>query len=280
MFSERMGARLAALAALTLVAGVACTADAPPAGKADPNTLSLEVAALQLLNQLDLTTAQMQALAKMAKDVTPKEVKRQPAKASEKLRKALLDLRDALVQGDQDKIDDLNDTLDDLKDSEKPELDDEVEIVDAARRLAPEALRLLSVRQTASYLGLYGDDVPDPAASLRDALEKAPGADDKEWKDLRDDTAEEVGWLVAGLDMAQAQKVSEKAGALLDRAHKLKPDEFKEQRTELEKAAREVLGDVGPLDILRHVLERDLAELLSNPQIPAALEARLKQGKK
>jgi hypothetical protein len=280
MLLARTGARFAVLVVLTLTAGATLAGDAPPAAREDLNTLSLEVAALQLLNQLDVTPSQMEALAKMAKGITPKEVKRQPAKTSDKYRQTLRDLRDALVQGDQDKIDELNETLDDLKDSEKPELDDDVEITDEARSRAPETLRLLSARQTASYLGLYGDDLPDPAASLRDALEKAPRADEKEWKELRDDTVEEVGWLVAGLDVARAHKVSEKAGTLLDRAHKLKPDEFKEQRAELEKAAREVLGDVGPLEVLRHVLERDLAELLSNPQLRAALDARLKQGKK
>jgi hypothetical protein len=280
MVFERTGVRLATLAALALFAGAAFAADTPPAAKEDLNTVSLEVAALQLLNQLELTPSQMEALAKTAKGIALKETKREPAKASDKYRQTVLDLRDALVKGDQDRIDELNDTLDDLKDSDKPELDDDVEICDDARRLAPETLRLLSARQLATYLGLYGDDLPDPAASLRDALEKAPGADDKEWKDLRDDTAVEVGWLVAGLDAAQAQKVSDKAGALLDRAHKLKPDEFKEQRADLEKAAREVLGNVGPLDVVRHVVERDLAELLSNPQLPAALDARLKGAKK
>jgi hypothetical protein len=285
MFIRRAAGVLAGILALTgmvLRAGAAlpkepaAPKDAPPQ-KADVNVLSVEVAALLRLNQLQATPTQMEALVKLARDVSRKEVKRTPAKVSDKYRQALLDLRDALVRGeDDDRIDELNDALDDLKESEKPDLDDAVETCADGRRLAPEALRLFTARQAASYLALYGDGLPDPAANLRGALEKAPGAAEDDWKELRDDTAEEVGWLVAGLDTARARRVSEKVGTLLDRAHKLKPEEFKEQRADLEKAAREVLDDVGPVEVLRHVLERDLAELLSNPRLPAALEARLK----
>jgi hypothetical protein len=253
-------------------------ANEPARSREDVNFVAMEVAVQQTLHQLAATPTQLEALAKLVKDVDIKEVKRTPAKVSDKYCQTLLDLRDAYRKGeDSGRIDELTDALDDLKESEKPELDDAVEICDDARRLAPQALRLFSARQTAAFLALYGDSLPDPAADLRSALEKAPGATEEDWKEVRDETAETVGWLVAGLDSARARRLSAKVGTLLDRAHNLKPEAFKEQRAELEKAAREVLDGIGPVEVLRHVLERDLAELLSNPQLPAALQARLKK---
>ena len=57
----------------------------------------------------------------------------------------------------------------------------------------------------------------------------------------------------------------------------LKDDEFKKERPELEKTARQIVGEVGPLDVLRHAVERSLADLLSNPRLAAAIDARLKK---
>ncbi len=55
--------------------------------------------------------------------------------------------------------------------------------------------------------------------------------------------------------------------------------EFKAQRDDLDKEARKVVGDVGPTDVIRHYMERALAELLSNPRLGAAVEARRGKGK-
>jgi hypothetical protein len=230
----------------------------------DLNALNLEVAALQQLHQLDLTPAQLEALAKLAKDAAPKTGERKPAKVSDKYRRTLLQYREE---------------LEDLRDSEAPTLDDAIDTTDEARKRAPQALKLLGARQTAAYLGLYGDDLPDPVEVLLAALEKSHGTDEKEWKELRDATAEDVGWLLAGQDAEQVRKVGDKVTALLDRAHGLKNVEYQAQKADLEKAARE-LADVDPTVVLRHVMQRDLAELLSNPQLTTAIEGRLKQVKK
>ena len=283
MLPLRRRSTLSLLACAVLVAVLpARAADAPKenAGKDDLNALSLEVAALQLVHQMALTPDQMEAFAKLAKDAAPRDTTRKPAKVSDKYRKTLQQYHDALVKGDDDRIDDLGEELEDLRDSEDPALDDQVETTDEARKLAPQALKLLGARQTANYLALYGDDLPDPVEDLLGALEKSHDPAEKDWKELRDDTAAEVGWLVAGFDKDAAGKVSDKAGALLDRARDLKDEEFKTQRPQLEKEARELAGDVSPTRVLRHILERDLAELLANPQLPAALDARLEQVKK
>jgi hypothetical protein len=279
----RLRSALAPLAGVALLAALpAQAADAPKdtVGKDDLNSLGLEVAALQLAHQMGLTTDQMEAFAKLAKDAAPKDAARKPAKVSDKYRKTLQSYHDALIKGDDDRIDDLGEELEDLRDSEDPDLDDRVETTDEARKLAPRALKLLGARQTAAYLGLYGDDLPDPVEDLLAALDKSHDPEEKDWKGLRDDTVAEVGWLVAGFDKDAAGKASDKAGALLDRARGLKDEEFKTQRPQLEKEARDLAVEVGATEVLRHILERDLAELLANPRLPAALDARVKEAKK
>jgi hypothetical protein len=248
-------------------------------GKEDTAQLSLQVAALQVLYQFDASPAQMEALAKLAKD-TAKARARKP-KASEKVRKALTDLRDALLEGDDDKISERTDQVDDLRFAENPDLDDAVDTTAEARKAAPEALRLFSARQVHAYLGNYDeDDLPDPFERMTEAMKTGRSLTAADWKTLCKEAAEEVGWQVAGLDDTAAKKVADKVTALLEQSRRLNNEEFKAKQPELEKSARDILGDVGPTDVLKHLAERDLAELLSNPQLPTALEARLKKAKK
>src|SRR6266849_6203929 len=116
--------------ALTMLPFLAQSARAD--GKDDAAQLSLQIAALQMLHQFDASPAQMEALAKLAKDTT-KARPRKP-KASDKVRQALAELRNALVEGDDDKIGELTDRVDDLRSTEKADLDDDIETTAAARK--------------------------------------------------------------------------------------------------------------------------------------------------
>lgn len=259
------------------VAALAVPAD-KPVFRGSLSDLSLEVNALQTLYDLDLTPTQLKALAQLAKDTGQKSRSRKPAKASAKFVALLTDLRTALARADADRVDDLTDKLDKLRESESPALDDDVATTDAARKHAPDALRLLTARQVADHLETY-EEIPDPLASVRDALKTGLKADAKKWAALREEAATEVGWLVAGFDADQAKKVRQQTASLLDKSHLWKEDELKDQQEELEKAVLEIMADVGPTDVLQHIVERDLAELLSNPRLGSAIAARLKEAK-
>jgi hypothetical protein len=253
--------------------------DARKAAKAEPdnlNDLSLEVTALQTLYQFRLTPAQLETLRKLAKETAPKSYAAKEVKASADLRKTLSTLRGALLAADEDQVTRLSDRLDEVMQKENFE-PDEVEVTEAAQRRAPEVLRLLSARQVAYYVSSDPGTIPDPLELLTDALGKVRKLEAQDWKDLRDDVSERVGLLLAGFDDARADKVSEDVVDLLIKARGLTDDEFKAQRKNLEKAARDIIGEVGPTDVLRNVLERALAELLSNPRLPAALDAQLKK---
>jgi hypothetical protein len=137
-------------------------------------------------------------------------------------------------------------------------------------------LRKFSARQVAQYAGSTAATIGDPLERLLDALGKVRGVPAKDWKDFRSQVSEEVAWLVAGIDADKSARVNDQVVQLLIKARGPKDEDFKKQRPALEKEAREVVGNLGPFDVLRNVTEHDLALLLSNPRLAAALDARLK----
>ena len=63
---------------------------------------------------------------------------------------------------------------------------------------------------------------------------------------------------------------------LLDRAYALDDVQLKKQRSELNEELAGIKNLAGPTDILKHGIEQDLAELLSNPRLLPAVQARQK----
>ncbi len=241
------------------------------------NDLSMEVAALQAFHQFQLSGAQLETLRKFAKETSQEVSPREKVKASADFQRTLSALRNALVDDDDELIDQLQEELDERRETEKPELEDSIELTEAARQRAPELLGLLRPRQIASYLASHADEIPEPVERILEALGKVRDLDPKEWKQLRETVSEEVGRGVAGLDVEKASQVGDKVIQLLIHARALKAEEFQTERPELEKTARAIVGNLSPLDVLRHALVQDLAELLSNPRLVAAVDARLKK---
>ena len=247
--------------------------------KVNLNDLNLEVQALQQLHDLKATTPQLHALEKLAGDTAAGSTEREAAKASEKYGKLLDDLHDALVKDDGDRVAELDEKIEGLKDEEKPEFDDAVETTDEAQRQAPDVLRLLSVDQVVAYVSLHPEDVVDPVERINAGLEESRTAQGEDWEASRDAIAEEVAQLAGGFESDKAKEIREKVVALLDKAHRLKDDDYTKQTAALEKEGRSLVEGVGPTDVLRHNMERELAELLSNPQLAAGLKARLQHAK-
>ncbi len=249
----------------------------PPADPPSLNEMEMEVDALYVLYQFQFTPEQLRNLQKLARETADDLGVRQAAKASDDYRKTLAALRDALVKADDgDKIAELQEKLDELTAKEKPELDVATEITDAARKRAPEVLRQLSARQVAGYVSIFGDTFPDPREELLGALDKVRGLDDEAWKEFRAQLSEEVGRLVAGLDADKATQIGDKVVQWLIEVRSLGEAELKAQRADLEKKARQIVGDSHPFEVMRHSVELALAELLSNPRLEAAVAARLK----
>jgi protein-tyrosine-phosphatase len=242
----------------------------------DLNSLNLEVTALETLNQLKLTRSQLERLKKLAPMTVNKLPPPRAIKVSDEFQQTIKDLRTALLEDNEVQIADLSLALDELRDKENPDFD-EVEITAGSRRHAAEVLRSLSSRQAMGYLSTFADEFPDPVEKMTDAFDEIRKLPDMEWQELRDEVAGQVGWLVAGLDPAAEKKVQDKVAAFLDRVHRLKPDEYTVQQAELEKTAQTIVGTVGPTEVIRHFMERSLAELLSNPRLAVAVEALVKK---
>jgi hypothetical protein len=249
----------------------------PPEPETPVHEVSLEVQALRGLYQFHLTPEQMRWLRELAKETSQPERDRGKAKASADFRRTLVSLRSAFVADEDDeRIGGLEDQLDQLAESEDPQIDDAVEVTAAARRRAPEVLRRLKPTQLADFLAARAGEVYDPEDRLVESLEKVRGMDREEWKATRDTLADDLGWALAGTDAARAGRVADQAVGLLSRARGLTEDEFKARREELEKEARALSAQATAEEVLRHLAERAVAQLLSNPRLDAALRARLK----
>jgi hypothetical protein len=272
-------AGLVVAVALNLAAEHPCSAQQQGKQETEPilSELSMEVNALETLHQLRLNNAQLEKLRLWAKETAQPPRQREPGKASKEFRAKLQEKRAALVNDDDnDLIDQVADQLNELREQEEPTIDDGVDVTPAARQRAPEAFKLLKANQLAGYVAQVADAVPDPLNLLRAAFTDVRQLKGSAWREKRDEIADEVSRLVVGLDVDKADRVNDRVAALLIRVHGLTNEEFARQQPDLDKAARKIVGNVSALEVLRHYVEVDLANLLSNPRLAAALEARLK----
>src|SRR5262249_42948003 len=110
----------------------------------------------------------------------------------------------------------------------------------------------------------------------QESLAKVRGWRLAEWQENRDALSQEIGLLVGGVDRAKVDKVREAVVELLAKTRTMKESDYEAKRAELEREAERLVSKIGPTDVLRHFVEHALAEMLSNPRLSAALEARMK----
>jgi hypothetical protein len=242
-----------------------------PPPKRTLNDVSLEIAALQTLHELELTRDQLNALGKLARDCAPEHQERQPPKASAECTKAMNALYAALSRGDDNQIGENREKLDAVMEREDPELDTAIAITDGARGSAADALKLLNVRQTGAFLSTL--ELTDPVEFMLMAAETIRSL--KSSKEMQDEiarVAEEVVWLLHGDDDEAGKKTSDQVKALLAKAGKLKNDAaFASQKRNYEKEAKAIAGEVDNLTVISNILEHGMAELLSNPRLDAGI---------
>jgi hypothetical protein len=257
------------------LAVVGFVASAPAAGPAPRGDLELEVASLTKLHDLELTGDQLRSFKKLAAQVTAGKPPA-PGKMTPAYHAALVALRAAFVQADEEKIADAQDKVDDLRDEQDIEPQTEVTLSDSSRQHAPEAIELLTATQIASYLAEHSDDVPDALQTMLDAIDESRDMEDAEYASLKTEASEQVATLLAGLDPAAEEPIVKKVSQWLDRAKAMSEADVKSKRPQLEQAAKEIVGKADPMVQLRHWMEREMADLLANPQTAVALAARVK----
>ena len=244
--------------------------------KEDVNNIHLEVAALESINHFKLTRSQLEQLRKLAASMARKAAPVRALEVGGEFYKALAELRDALIDDNEARVAALTVALDEVREKENPEFAD-IEITAEARKRTPEVLHGLGARQVMGYLSDFSEEFPDPRDKIDETFDEIRTLKGKEWEELRDETAGQVAWLIAGLDAAAESRVRQRVVALLNRVHPMKDEEFSAKQEELSKQVEEIVGKVGPIEVIHHFTERSVAELLSNPRLKAAVEARLKK---
>lgn len=244
----------------------------------DPQALAFEVAALQTLHRLDLTDAQLELLQRVAKGAASPVKSTGQAKTTPAFVKGLTALRNALLEGDDDKIDDLKDKLLDIMEKDKIQIEDRVAISDPARRAASGVIRMLQPTQVLAYLQILDEDDVDLQDLLEEALERGATMTPGQWKTVRDSTAADGAWLLVGGDEARTRIAVKTLSTLLDQHHSAMAG--KTVAPDLEKQVLQLTQSLDPFLILRNAMERDVAEMLSNPRLAGAIQHTQAERKK
>ena len=271
--------------------------DIAPAPK-DANYLSMEVNALRTLYLLRGTDPGRQVAIqlplgrllfikeKFASCAQKEEKKREKADISDAYRKVLVELRAALIAGQDERIEELDKQLQELQKVEDPDLDDQVEITDEARKKAENLVKTCSADQVVAYLASYGKDFPHLQNTLFAAMrvtidpekatyEKKPSPE--EWKKIRAFTIREVAWQVGGLDSDKQKQIGVQIAKVLDKTYAMSEGDLKKNVAELRQGNRaNHWGKTSAFDLMKNVMDQDIAEMLSNPRLIPAVEARLK----
>lgn len=234
-----------------------------------------DVTLLNVITALQLRRSQMQRLLDMAPNTLQEAPPRKLVKVSDEFRNTLVSLRAALLADDEDKVIKFSAEMEKLREKENPDIDD-VEITPGARKAAPAFLHSLTARQVAGYLGTL-PEFPDPIENLVSGISQSRKLRGNDWQTLRDNIADEVGWMVAGLDTAAEERIREKAKALLNKAAAISDKDFATERPKLDKEIRALMGGLGPTEILRNYMERVVAEVMSNYRLTTILKARLER---
>jgi len=251
---------------------------APGVSTSPVRDLSQQVWALQTLRDLGLTQQQLKAIRPAIPVAAGSDTPAVNGKVSPKYVAALKAMREGLLKNaDDDQIDDLQEELDAIGDDEDVDIDDHVTVTDGARAAVGQFMRLLSPGQVAGYLTAFEDDLPDPLAILMDAAGTVRDQSPEEFAATAAATGEQIGILVAGIEPAKYNPVAARVKDWLQQCRGLSKAQLDAGRAAVEKSALALLGDADGFVVLRHWVERDLSELLANPQLPAIVDLRLQQ---
>jgi hypothetical protein len=242
--------------------------------------LSHEVTALQTLYLLDPSPAQLRALRTISQETVGKAPISSIPEESADMRVALANFKKALLSGESsERINKLGQRLQELRSAPGADVDDEIELTDEAIDRAGEAIRLFTPRQTAAYLGAIADDMPDPIARLSEAIHQVRTMPADKVPDYRADVSQEIGEALCGFDSERAANTTNQVTQLLIVVASYKSEEFKKHRADIDARAQRIIGSFTPADILKNVMDHVAAELLSNPELPGAIDEFLKARK-
>jgi hypothetical protein len=272
---------VAALGALSCnVANAQSTTTELPA---DPNLASLRINALMSLYEFDMSPGQLKELRAAAVKTAGNQA-RPPVKGTAALAQAFKDVQSALEKRDEQAIVEARNKMVEL--TSDLDLDDDVNPTEAALAKAPAIRRQLRASQIAAFLAVHADELSDPTELVLGALEairdlrddNKNGAKNGEIATLITQTGQTAGYLVFGTDSAKANGLASRISAWLKSTSELGAKEYDAQQSTQEEAVQKIIGDADPMDVLSHWLNFRIAQLLSNPELPGAINSALAAG--
>jgi hypothetical protein len=219
-------------------------------------------------------------------------------------KKVLNELRIAYIAGQDDRIVDLTDQLDELNGDDSIELDDAVTITENAKKICHKTATHPTPENIVSYLNSYGKSLPSPHNMIGKVfIERNAGQ--KISEDSKKYLLKELSYLLCGYphfstdkkkeeellnkDKQRKEEINKRMSLIIDKASDMTPEQCKKEwalngslRNEYDKMKREILGAENPdyFDVLRHLIQQDMAELLSNQRLVEAMDARVSYLKK
>ncbi len=237
-----------------------------------PSDLRLKAIALDAIYQMNLSPDQLHTLSKLAAGAAEKPAN-PPPRLGQNLHKALVDLCDALAKGEDAKVSELQDKVDELEEQSK--LDDAtVEPTEAGRKHSADLIKMLTPGEIVSFIAAHSDEIEGPAETLIESFDDLHADSDDDFNDDLPDTVREVVELAKGFD--GDKKLADDVTDLLTKMHKLSDADFKSQRAALEQQAHTICGQLDSFMVIKHWTQEQFAELISNPELPSAIDMRLK----
>jgi hypothetical protein len=244
--------------------------------------ISFRIQALQALDRLNLSPQQLRTIRAWAASGSVRRYTWPGATISAEYKAVQQALYQATLKND-DIADELQATLNTIEETEELDLNDSVVVTDAARAETPRVMRVLTPNQVASYTAASEDGAPNLITTLIEAAGNVRGTTLDEFNEIASGAGEEVGILVAGIEPAKYGPVAGQVRNWLQRCRALSQTQFAAARSSLalEKSAAGLIGNAGLpgnsdlFSVLQHWFQKDLAELLANPQLVPAIDARL-----
>lgn len=239
--------------------------------------LRFEVDAIEFLLILDLEKNQKELLKKLVIEKIDFEILDVPKYTEEYLKK-LRNVRNALLEDNDELADDLRLELDDIVEKNMIEVDYVYEVNESSRRNAKDFLKLLRIDQLSIFISFNSDEFQSPLRALMDAVREFPDLVQDEKQESYDEILETVVISLAGVDIEKEKKIRKEVELFLDDVLKLSPlkedakvKEKQAQNKPFVARAKNIVGDIGVMEILQNNVEYLLAKQLSNPQFANAL---------
>jgi hypothetical protein len=244
-----------------------------------PSELALEIESLRALDDLQATPAQLVQLRDASMDAVTHvqmadlDIIDQAAAKDSACYALLLRLRESLLRGDSARIEQGEQELAGLEQKIQINFTPRIVPSPAAQKSAGDVTREFSGGQIAAYIARRSEEVSDPTEVLLGALIQCRGMSVADFQRFDLDVTQQVSELVAGMAQSPTRPIARRTSELLKLAHSLGDADFDNQRPDLENQARDITK-VDASTALRHWMECEMAQLLSNPQLPLALADR------